>query len=195
MGEPDGDSLIRAVCWRNLINNGAEYCALWRTAEGWLLRGTAVAAPDQKTPLLAEYEIHCDRAWRTHRVRVKRTIGTEVRGLALSVEARGVWRLAGVEQSQLGACVDVDLGVTPATNTLPIRRLDLTVGKSQDVTAAWIQFPDLALQPLPQRYTRLTVDRYRYESGSGFSSEIVVDELGLVVDYQKGWQRLAHSIS
>jgi hypothetical protein len=193
--------------WRNIVANGAEYCELRRTAEGWLLRGHAIAAPDQKTPLLVEYEVHCDEGWRTHRVQVKRSIGAEVRDLSLTVEAHGVWRLSGDERpgqvfdrqfdrqpgrrSDLGDCVDVDLGITPATNTLPIRRLNLAIGQGQDVTAAWIKFPDLTLEPLRQRYTRLSDNRYRYESGTGFSTEIVVDELGLVVDYLKGWERLA----
>ena len=191
MAEQQRDFLVRTVMWRNIVANGAEYCALWRTSEGWLLRGSALAAPDQKTPLLVEYEVHCDPTWRTHRVQVKRTIGGEVRDLGLTVEAHGVWRLSGDERSDLRDCVDVDLGVTPATNTLPIRRLNLPIGGSQDVTAAWIKFPDLTLKPLRQRYTRLGENSYRYESGTGFSTNIVVDELGLAVNYAGGWERLA----
>jgi hypothetical protein len=191
MQEQQRDSLVRTLVWRNTVANGAEYCALWRAPEGWLLRGSAVAAPDQKTPLLVEYEVHCDPTWRTHRVQVKRTIGGEVRDLGLTVESHGVWRLSGVERSDLRDCVDVDLGITPATNTLPIRRLNLPIGGSQDVTAAWIKFPDLTLKPLRQRYTRLDENSYRYESGTGFSTNIVVDELGLAVNYAGGWERLA----
>jgi hypothetical protein len=191
MTDQQRDSLIRTVSWRNIVANGAEYCALWKTSEGWLLRGSAVAAPDQKTPLLVEYEIHCDLTWRTHRVQVKRTMGTEVRELSLIVEARGVWRLSGDERSDLRDCVDVDLGITPATNTLPIRRLNLAIGQTHEVTAAWIKFPDLTLEPLRQRYTRLGDNSYRYESGTGFSAKIVVDDLGLAIDYAGGWERLA----
>jgi hypothetical protein len=33
-------------------------------------------------------------------------------------------------------CDDIDLAVTPATNTLPIRRLNLQVGGSESVIAA-----------------------------------------------------------
>ena len=185
------DSLIRTVVWRNVVANGAECCAFWRTSEGWLLRGPAVAAPDQKTPLLVEYEVHCDPTWRTHRVQVKTATGAEPRDLSLTVEAHGAWRLSGDERSDLRDCVDVDLGITPSTNTLPIRRLDLPIGRSQDVTAAWIKFPDLTLKPLRQRYTRLGENSYRYESGTGFSANILVDELGLAIDYAGGWKRLA----
>ena len=45
-------------------------------------------------------------------------------------------------------CPDVDLAVTPATSTLPVRRLDLGIGNREAVTAAWIKFPGLELQPL-----------------------------------------------
>jgi hypothetical protein len=37
-------------------------------------------------------------------------------------------------------------------------------------------------QPLSQRYTRLTNNSYRYESNTGFTAEIVVDDLGLVTN-------------
>jgi hypothetical protein len=88
-------------------------------------------------------------------------------------------------------CNDVDLSVTPATNTLPIRRLDLPIGKSESVIAAWVKFPELAVQPLSQRYTRLAKNTYRYESETGFSAEIGVDDLGLVTAYPGDWERIA----
>jgi hypothetical protein len=112
-----------------------------------------------------------------------------VKTLSLSVENRGVWHSLGQELREIHGCDDVDLAVTPATNTLPIRRLNLQVGSGESVIAAWVKFPDLAVQPLSQRYTRLTKDTYRYESNTGFSAEIVVDDLGLVTAYRGGWER------
>ena len=79
----------------------------------------------------------------------------------------------------------------PATNTLPIRRLNLELGQSREVTAAWLKFPDLTLAILPQRYTRLAPQRYGYQSGTGFSAEMLVDDLGLVTAYPGGWERVA----
>jgi Putative glycolipid-binding len=38
-------------------------------------------------------------------------------------------------------CVDVDLGFTPATNTLPIRRLGLEVGEAAGLAVAWLNGP------------------------------------------------------
>lgn len=172
------DDLKCVVVWKNLLINGTDYCALWHTAEGWLLKGTVVGGLQDRRPMLANYEIHCDDNWLTHRVQVERTIGKDTKMLRLEVESRGVWRTSGRELPELRGCDDVDLAVTPATNTLPIRRLDLHIGKSEPVVAAWVKFPKLTFQPLSQRYTRLTKDTYRYQSDTGFSAEIVVDDLG-----------------
>jgi uncharacterized protein len=136
------------------------------------------------------YEISCDENWLTHRVEIERTIGSEVKTLSLSVESRGVWRSSGQELHGVRGCDDVDLALTPATNSLPIRRLNLQVGGIESVIAAWVKFPDLTVEPLSQRYTRLAKDTYRYQSNTGFSAEIVVDDLGLVTTYPGGWERI-----
>ena len=97
--------------------------------------------------------------------------------LALSVESRGTWRSWSQELRDIHGYADVDLAVTPPTNTLPIRRLNLQVGSSESFIATWVKFPELTIQTLSQRYTRLGRNIYRYESNTGFSAEIVVDDL------------------
>jgi len=184
------DEFKRVVVWKNLLLNGRDYCCLWHTAEGWLLKGTVVGVLKDQRPMLASYEIHCDENWLTHRVQVERTIGSEVKNLDLTVESRGVWRSSGRELREIQGCDDVDLALTPATNTLAVRCPNLHVGRSESIIVAWVKFPELTIQPLSQRYTRLTKDTYRYESNTGFSAEIVVDDLGLVTDYAGGWERI-----
>ena len=184
------DYLKRVVVWNNLLIDGRDYCGLWHTAEGWLLKGTVVGVLKDQRPLLASYEIQCDENWLTHRVQVDHILGNDAKTLSLSVEKRGVWRSTGQELREIQGCDDVDLAVTPATNTLAIRRLNLQVGSSASIIAAWVKFPDLTVQPLSQRYTRVAQNTYRYESNTGFSAEIVVDDLGLVTAYPGGWERI-----
>jgi len=184
------DDLNRVVVWKNLLINGTEYCGLWHTAEGWLLKGTVVGVLKDQQPMLVNYEAYCDENWLTHRVQVERTIGTDVKSLSLIVGSRGLWRRSGQELREIQGCEDIDLAVTPATNTLAIRRLNLQVGNGESVIAAWVKFPELTVQPLSQRYTRIAKDTYRYESNTGFSAEIVVDDLGLVTAYPNGWERI-----
>lgn len=185
------DELERVVVWKNLPLDGRDYCGLWRTGDGWVLKGTVIGAMKDQRPMLANYEINCDEHWLTRRVQIERTIGNDVKRLALTVQNPGVWHSAGQKLGNIGECDDVDLALTPATNTLPIRRASLQIGSSESIIAAWVKFPDLSVQPLSQRYTRLTKDTYRYESHTGFSTEIVVDDLGLVIAYPPGWERIA----
>lgn len=145
----------------------------------------------QKQPMRAEYEVTCNAAWQTRRVRIQQRLGRRSQGLTLRVDRNLCWWQGSRPFLRLRGCEDVDLMVTPITNTLPIRRLQLKIGQSAEVTAAWIRFPELRVQRLSQRYTRLARDRYHYQSDTGFSTELVVDDFGLVTLYPAGWQRIA----
>lgn len=141
---------------------------------------------DPRTPFICHYEVFCDEDWNTGIVNV----GCDTRSLSLTVRS-GVWRSGDRVLPELTGLLDIDLGVTPATNTLPLRRLLLAEGERVAVTAAWVQFPGLEIQPLHQSYTRLAANRYLYESANGFSAEIVVDDDGLVELYAGGWERVS----
>ncbi len=90
--------------------------------------------------------------------------------------------------------LDVDLGVTPSTNTSAIRRLGLAVGASAELTAVWVRFPDLVVQPLLQRCTRLGERTYLYESLRDgvvvFHARLEVDRTGLVERYEGLFERV-----
>jgi uncharacterized protein len=93
------------------------------------------------------------------------------------------WELDGLPAPDLENCEDIDLGWTPATNTIPIRRLELEVGETASITAAWVRFPELDVVANEQQYTRLADDRWRYRSGD-FDFELITDPgSGLVLEY------------
>ncbi len=184
------DQVRRAVVWRALDGLGIEHCSLAQRAGGWQIQGTVIRA--ESRPSLVRYGITCDTMWRTRAVDIegrKRHGDSHVR---MTADGNGRWWSADTEIVAMRGCVDVDLGITPATNTLPIRRLNLATGETRAVTAAWVRFPDLQIEPLPQHYTRLDALRYRYESAGGtYTTEIDVDQLGLVTHYAGGWERIA----
>lgn len=109
------------------------------------------------------------------------------RETAVTVTADGDTRSRAIDFADYPGCLDVDIAITPLTNTLPIRRLDLAVGASREIEVVYIGIPDLAIRRSTQRYTRLT-NGYRYESGS-FSADLEVDAEGLVRTYSNLWRR------
>jgi hypothetical protein len=177
-----------AAAWRRLDATGLERFELLPDKSGWMLRGTILLV-HQGRPYEARYLVTCDAAWAT------RAFAIDLRGpegssaLGLAVED-GRWADARGEREGVRGCVDVDLGWTPSTNTLPIRRLGLAVGESRAVQAAWVRFPELTVEPLDQEYRRLSERRYRYTSAGGrFVAELEVDDDGLVTAYGEIWVR------
>ena len=145
-------------------------------------------------PCRVEYEIDCDSHWLTRRCTLAGYVGTTEVALDIARNSAGEWTVGGAPATNLNGCDDIDLGFTPATNLLPIRRLDLPVGGKAAVRAAWVRFPELTLEVLDQVYARLAQDRYLYESAGGsFRRELRVDDVGFVVDYPDLWIAEARS--
>jgi hypothetical protein len=172
-----------------LIRGAARHLRLW-TLEGTVI-GTSETAPFEVT-----YQVICDREWATAGVIIEARIAVEAREVQLFRGDDGRWSLGPGERGlpELDGAVDADLGFTPATNTLPIRRLGLNVGDAEEIKTAWVRFPELTVEPFPQRYTRLAERRYLYESlTSDFKAELTVDDLGLVDRYEGLWERSAEA--
>lgn len=198
------DDPLRTVLWQRLDLPGSEWCALGPEPEGW--RGVGkVLTSVEGAPTVIRYELALDDGWHTREVRIalRAASETQTRRLHLTVSPEQKWTIAREplpatpapdEAELVRGLIDVDLGFSPLTNTLPIRRLAPAIGDAVAVTAAWVRFPELTLEPLPQRYTRLAARRYRYDSGDGaFMAELAVDDLGLVTSYEGGWRRIAEA--
>jgi uncharacterized protein len=196
---------VRTMLWQRIDSPGSEWCTLEREPEGWRVRG--IVLTEVATVLvLVHYAIALASDWSTRAVEIVMRSGDaiEPRKLRLTVTPERRWQIErepSLDMSMhqddpvaLQGLIDVDLGFSPVTNTLPIRRLDPAIGEAEAVTAAWVRFPELTIEPLPQRYIRLAERRYRYESAGGaFVAEIEVDDLGLVTMYEGGWRRIAVS--
>lgn len=183
-------TIVRRGLWRRLgPEAGLERFELLRGPGTWALQGTILASGEHG-PTEARYEVICDAGWRTRQAEVAIRDALGDRGLRLNVQD-GRWFADGRELEAVRGCVDVDLGWSPSTNTLPIRRLGLALGqKSGPIVAAWVRFPQLAVEPLPQQYERIGETRYRYTSRDGaFTADLAIDDEGLVIDYSGVWER------
>jgi uncharacterized protein len=112
--------------------------------------------------------------------------------LALARSAASGWTINGAPAVQLASCTDLDIRLTPSTNTLPIRRLALRVGDVAEIQAVWVDVPSFDLRVVQQRYTRLGAHCYQYDNlQSGYHADITVDDLGLVTGYPGAFERLS----
>ena len=181
----------RKVIWSPQLWPGSEYLHLVVDEQRILADGMVIGV-NEEDPFSLCYTVECDPAW--HVRSVSATSGTNE--INLATEGYGFWTDAwGNPINVLDGCRDVDISVTPFTNTIPIRRLSLVEGASVEIMMAYISAPKLEVTPMLQRYTCLrTGDQgsvYEYVSVvSGFTAELFVDADGLVVNYPGVWKRV-----
>lgn len=159
---------------------GAELFELDDSGADMVLRGWIVASVEGEG-CAASYEVVADRRWVT-RLAVVTIASAANRAMTIEHDGRGGWAVDGVGRPDLTTCLDVDLGITPSTNTLPIRRLGLAVGDVNDLDAAWVRFPEMSVEVLSQRYERLSDSSYRYSSAD-FQRDLEIDPKGIVQRY------------
>jgi hypothetical protein len=178
------------MVWRRTDVPGREEARVERTTAGWRLAGVLEVEEAGRTARL-RYGIECDAAWRTRVAIIEGDAGGSPIRFALAADGAGNWARDGTPVPAVVGALDVDLGFTPATNTLPIRRLALAVGESAPVRGAWLRFPELRLEPLEQTYTREAERTFRYRAlvdGEPFIARLDTDAFGRVVRYQGLWE-------
>jgi hypothetical protein len=176
--------------WQDWAGNGIEHTVIRCLQESITVDGVVIGAADG-LDFAVRYRIRCDGSWTVERASIE-IVGEQQQVELVSV-GRGKWSDGlGNPLDALDGAIDIDLSVSPFTNTLPIRRLQLAKGSSTEIRAVYVHFPDLAVLADPQKYTCLEpLRRYRYESlDSDFVREIEVDDDGLVVVYPGLFKRL-----
>jgi hypothetical protein len=176
--------------WQDWSGEGIEHAVIRRTSTSNSIE-SAVISGSGISGFAVRYRLDCELSWTLSHAEIE-LIGTDTK-IDLISNGRGKWSDGfGNPLPPLDGAIDIDLSVTPFTNSLPIQRLRLAEGESREILAAYVQFPDLTLSADPQRYTCLEpMRRYRYESlDSDFVREIEVDSDGLIVTYPGLFTRL-----
>jgi hypothetical protein len=170
---------------------GHDAATLVEGTAGAELRGMAVFR-DEGGPTALGYRVRCDARWQTTEAHVHGWRGAEPVELRVGRDEQGRWRLNGISCPAVAGCLELDLNFTPATNLLPLRRLNLAIGRMAEVRSAWLQWPAGILTPLVQRYRRESATTYHYEAdlpgGDTFTGVLQVDPFGWVRDYAGLWQ-------
>jgi uncharacterized protein len=174
---------IATFFWRRLDMPGHDACRLLRLATGWKLSGAAVFL-DGRRPCHLVYEVLVDAGWRTRRAAITGFIAGTPVDVRIHRAERRSWLFNDQHVQGLEDCVDVDLGFTPSTNQLALRRMALRVGARAEAPAAYLQFPEMRLVRLPQTYLRATATQYEYASPTvGYAGRLTVNRSGAVTHY------------
>jgi hypothetical protein len=196
-------SAPRLMIWRGLDEWRTEAAEIHLTEDGVGARGTQVGL--DPLPYRLSYRLEAPEQFVTRSLEIEVGGDGWRRELDLSHDGNGSWRCHGTEtgkaQVELPApggdtagledSLDCDLGLSPLTNLMPIRRHDLHRGPGEaEFVMAWVSVPDLALHVSAQRYEHLRMERQGavvsfIDEGmfKGFTSELELEPDGLVRVY------------
>jgi uncharacterized protein len=202
----------RLVIWRGLDGARWEAALFEMTRNGVTARGTQIAV--DPVPYQLDYRLEAPDNFVTRLLDVRVRGAGWSRSLVLRHDGHGQWDWESEKQgevkldppggdpelaSQLIDAVDCDLGLSPVTNLMPIRRHGLNVDDgTADIVVAWVSVPDLKLYSYDQRYESI----HRSGEGSlvrfidrglseGFVADLELDADGLIEVYPELAERVS----
>jgi len=177
------------LLWTGLEYNSVENC-LVSTMENGTEINSVIVGSYGNTIYRVEYRIVTNPQWETVFFEVRSQHSDEINRHRLENDDEGNWMSQGKSVPQFRGCMDIDISLTPFTNTLPINRLKLLKNESQEIQVVYLDLLERQIVPVRQKYTRLSETRYKYENvPNDFETVISVDELGLVVKYPQLFDR------
>lgn len=173
--------------WQRLDGPGHDQCRLIAEPGGFMLYGHARFTESGAEAAL-DYVVRCDAGWATTGADIGGVMAGREVGWKITRDPGGGWRLNGRAVAGLDDCLDLDLGFTPATNLLPLRRLGLLPRGRAALAAAWF-LPGAGggrLLRLEQSYDARGAGQVAYRSDQ-FAARIEVHETGLPRRYGDLW--------
>jgi hypothetical protein len=179
--------------WQAVHITGLEHCSLDVYNSAIRADGLVIGV-ENDVPFRVRYRLSIDERWHVTSVLVSDLTGAGADVYLIS-NGEGAWfDKVGKPIPALDGCIDVDIAVTPFTNTLPIRRLNLAVGESRDIMIVYIQPTEaMRVARVSQRYTCVSQADgrgvYRFVQDP-FTADITVDSFGWVVEYPGLFKRV-----
>jgi hypothetical protein len=187
--------LSLARIWRRIGLQGLEHLTL-QQVEGGYTADSVLSVEVELGGVTCEYHFDLDSRWRTKMFTLKQNQMGEDRSMRIERIGDREWSVNGAPRPDLIECLDLDLAVSPFTNTLAIQQLHLAPNEAKEMNAVYVQIPQMEVIAARQRYQRLDPGepprRFLYSGlDTGFVEEITVDEHALVESYPRFAERIA----
>lgn len=178
------------VFWDHLEQHGSECLVIREQGTKVDGAGTVVFLHNHHPQSFA-YSVTMDGDWVTKKVEVSNL--ETGHSLLLHTDGEGDWYEGKELLLELSGAIDVDLSLTPFSNSLPINRFRWSEGEKREIDVVYIEAPRLSVKKRVQQYTYLGfsvkgVRQFRYRCG-GYETVISVDEKGIVTEYPEAFIR------
>ncbi|MBE9586917.1 putative glycolipid-binding domain-containing protein [Mucilaginibacter sp. JRF] len=180
----------KLVIWKGIADyNSVEHCLVTASTTDVTVSSTIVGTINDLS-FEVNYSLLLDGGWNAKEVYIEYVVD----GTPHS------WHYVKVSVGWLGGdspepvhcdCVDVDITMTPFTNSLPINRLNLQPGQSAEIEVLYFDIPTEKVSTDVQKYTCIDEHTYRFENdGGNFTAELTIDSDGMITNYPGLFERL-----
>ncbi|TDE28785.1 MULTISPECIES: putative glycolipid-binding domain-containing protein [Flavobacterium] len=182
------------IIWTGKLYHSIEHCTLTKTLVGNEITSTIIGVYKNQI-YKVDYHIKTNKNWEITFVTLRTLVDNSDELLTLE-KKDGKWLLNDKPNYDLQNIFDIDISLTPFTNTLPINRLQLKGNERKVIEVLYFDILEKQIKKVKQIYTRLGTDRYIYENyDKSFKTEIKIDKQGLVVEYPKLFEMTVKSES
>lgn len=179
------------VLWTGRAYYSLENCLVNTKEDGTEITSVIVGSYENAL-YRVEYQIKTNPDWETVSFEIKCQHDNKITSYNFQSDGTGNWNNNGVPVANFKGCIDIDISLSPFTNTLPIKRLRLPLRKPEQIKVLYIDLLKKNIKAVQQKYTRLSDTTYQFENvPNDFDAVITIDELGLVVDYPELFIRTA----
>lgn len=171
------------IHWKSEYYHTSEHCRLSRLADRLEIQ-SHITGRYENTDIDLRYTLLTDLQWQVRSFTVNSRLNAVTTIITGAKTNTGSWLINGRPDPALDTCIDIDISLTPFTNSLPINRLSFIFGQPQQINVVYINI--LAGQVLhkQQQYTFLSPARYHFATiPNDFEAVITTDANGLVTDY------------
>src|SRR5689334_11218809 len=122
--------MVTALVFESAEYNSAETCRFVSASDMYEVDSRVTGMYEDKKFRLG-YSLQIDRSWKTRMVAIDFRNGVNSNRIILQSDNEGNWNSESIDTTNFKNCFDVDLSLTPFTNTLPLRRLSIDKDESQ----------------------------------------------------------------
>lgn len=169
----------QAISWVSHVLQSEEHCEISVSDVGIEIRGSI-----RSEVFEINYTLELSPDWQVQHV-VVRDVRNDGNDLDLQYENGQWFDVDGWHLATFDGVEYVDISITPATNTAPLKRLQFLSDEPQKIDVLYIDLPSFGLRRMEQYYSKIGSHTYRYQDGEHRDShaDLVVDEQGMVVVY------------
>lgn len=183
--------MLQKILWECKAYQSLENCFL-KVTENGAEANSIIIGHHNDIIYHVEYFLKTNKNWETVMFQIKSNLNGFVQSFAFeNFDQLQVCR-ANNSLKYAGVHCDIDISLTPFTNTLPINALLLKKGQTKNLRVLYFDILNQQTQWVQQTYTRLSKFTYKFQNiPNEFEAVITVDEHGLVTNYPELFERKA----